>query len=233
MLRMRLSLLLVCPLALASAVSAQIYVDPQNGSDSTGDGSQSSPYQTLTFAVPQAPSSSGEIVLFNGSGGAAVASEATGENFPITISKELTIRGEKLGAALIESTSASASPEIFSFVGGNDPNLSYYLELTRGTRALSPSMRARVASFLRTNAARVHRTRLEALPRAHPSCRASSGRLLAAWWPHPPSGRLVAPPAFWPLGSPTMACRAQVQCCLDIALSDAWPDGRWRCFCLC
>lgn len=69
--------------------AASIYVDATNGSDTTGDGSQSAPYRTITYATNKA--SSGSIIqLLPGT-----YSEASGETFPLQLKAGQILRGDE------------------------------------------------------------------------------------------------------------------------------------------
>ncbi len=78
------------PTQLASEQSI-IYVDPQTGNDTKGDGSQQSPFKTITQAL--------KIAQFNTTIDLASGtySEATGETFPLIIEKPVTIKGSAGG----------------------------------------------------------------------------------------------------------------------------------------
>lgn len=64
-----------------------IHVSPQAGSDSSGDGSQFRPYQTIAYALSAAPTNA--IVLL----APGEYSEASGERFPIRLRSGITVQG--------------------------------------------------------------------------------------------------------------------------------------------
>lgn len=66
-----------------------IFVDASNGNDAGGNGSRTSPYRTITFAISRAPSGS-LIQLLPGT-----YSEASGEVFPIEIPSGMVVRGDE------------------------------------------------------------------------------------------------------------------------------------------
>jgi len=77
---------------------SSIYVDPTIGSDSTGNGSASKPYKTLTKAVVVLGSAKippGSSVTIYLSGGDYTASN--GEKFPIVVPTSVTISGANFG----------------------------------------------------------------------------------------------------------------------------------------
>ena len=85
------------PVTPTVAPLPQIYVDPVKGSDSSGNGSQSKPYKTLTkaiavFVAAKAVTSQFVINLDPGS-----YTAANGEIFPIVIPKTVTIKGTNYG----------------------------------------------------------------------------------------------------------------------------------------
>ncbi len=84
------------PPTIAPLVS--LYVDPAHGSDSTGNGSQTAPYKTLTKAMQVLGSakviSTSGVTVFLASG-AYVA--ANGEQFPIVVPKTVAIDGTGFG----------------------------------------------------------------------------------------------------------------------------------------
>jgi len=78
---------------------SSIYVDAHTGSDTSGNGSQTTPYKTLTKAVnllatSKSLSPSG-VTIFVSSGD---YNAANGERFPIVIPKSVTISGTNYGA---------------------------------------------------------------------------------------------------------------------------------------
>lgn len=69
-----------------------VHVNPQAGSDTSGDGSQLRPYQTITHALRLAPVNS-IVLLAPGN-----YSEASGEQFPIQLRPGVTVQGSPNGA---------------------------------------------------------------------------------------------------------------------------------------
>jgi parallel beta-helix repeat protein len=104
--------------------AATIYVDATNGSDTTGDGSQSAPYRTITYATGKA--SAGTIIqLFPGT-----YSEASGETFPIQLKAGQILRGDEstLGEGyLIVGGGTYISPTVarqnVTMLAGNDAQI--------------------------------------------------------------------------------------------------------------
>ncbi|TAH39616.1 MAG: DUF1565 domain-containing protein [Planctomycetota bacterium] len=83
-----LILALSCLLLAAAPLAAQntIFVDPVNGSDVTGDGSASNPYQSLTHALSTNPLPGTTVELRSG------PYNSTHETFPITLRDRISIR---------------------------------------------------------------------------------------------------------------------------------------------
>jgi len=93
------------PVTPTIAPLSSIYVDPTTGSDTSGNGSSTSPYKTLTKAVTVLTSSkvlspSGVTIYL--SNGDYVA--ANGEKFPIVIPTGVTINGTNYGAGPTSGT---------------------------------------------------------------------------------------------------------------------------------
>ena len=85
---------------------ATVYVNPSTGNDQ-GDGSQSSPYKTLTAACAKVESGT-FIQLETGT-----YNSATGEQFPIMIPSGVTVVGNESGTGsgiLIEGSGRHSSP---------------------------------------------------------------------------------------------------------------------------
>jgi Protein of unknown function (DUF1565) len=86
------------PITPTLAPISQLYVDPHTGSDSSGNGSQTKPYKTLTKAVAvvtAAKSLSPNGVTIFLSNGEYVA--RNGEVFPIVLPRDVTITGTNYG----------------------------------------------------------------------------------------------------------------------------------------
>lgn len=64
-----------------------IHIDPKNGNDKNGKGSQASPFKTITQALMIAKPKS--LILLND----GVYNQQSGENFPLVIQNEVTIKG--------------------------------------------------------------------------------------------------------------------------------------------
>lgn len=89
---------------------ASIYVDPNTGNDTVGNGSQTKPYRTLTkaiFVLAHATMISPSGVTIFLSSGDYVA--ANGEKFPIVIPKSVSLSGSSYGAG----------PTTGSFINGH------------------------------------------------------------------------------------------------------------------
>ena len=85
-------------LAIAAPVIAQsqvqtiqniIYVNPQTGSDRPDQGSNTTPFKTITYAISRAQS--GQIIQIAD----GTYSSATGEQFPMRLRSDLTLRGHE------------------------------------------------------------------------------------------------------------------------------------------
>jgi Protein of unknown function (DUF1565) len=86
------------PITPTLAPLSQLYVDPSTGSDTSGNGSQTKPYKTLTKAVSVlagAKSVSPNGVTIFLSGGQYVT--RNGEVFPIVLPRDVTITGSNYG----------------------------------------------------------------------------------------------------------------------------------------
>ncbi len=105
----------------SSADAAIIYSNSVTGDDSTGDGSQNSPYKTFHKAYTAA--SSGDTINLTGTFTWTDAGE-TGDSSTsasgYTISKNLTITGQTATSTIIQAHSASSTADrrVFS-VGGS------------------------------------------------------------------------------------------------------------------
>jgi hypothetical protein len=86
------------PIVPTLAPLASIYVDPINGSDTSGSGSASNPYKTMTKAVAVLTAAKsiaqGGVTIFLASGN---YDAANGEKFPIVVSRSVTITGTNYG----------------------------------------------------------------------------------------------------------------------------------------
>ena len=91
---------------------SSIYVDPNTGSDSTGNGSIQKPYKTMTKAVDTLASSKalspGGVTIYLSSGD---YNAAKGEKFPIVIPTSVTIDGTSYGRGLRNGTFIDGSGE--------------------------------------------------------------------------------------------------------------------------
>jgi len=106
----KLSLFLLISIMLISCKSlfaADYYVDANIGSDTTGDGSSGNPWKTITFALTQVGGSASDPEVINIAAG--IYDLALGENFPITISSYISLKGESRDATVLDATGASAS----------------------------------------------------------------------------------------------------------------------------
>lgn len=83
---------------LPTARAADLYVDPVAGHDVLGDGSTSSPWKTLTYAVASLPPGANVVHLLPGQ-----LSPATGETFPIGVpaADDLEIRGSGVATSFL------------------------------------------------------------------------------------------------------------------------------------
>lgn len=116
---------------------SSIYVDPTTGSDSSGNGTQTKPYRTLTKAVDVLATSkslSPNGVTINLSNGDYTA--ANGEKFPIVVPKSVSIMGTNFGTGARNGTfiDGSGQDTIFEELV-HAPERSAYtaLEIASGT----------------------------------------------------------------------------------------------------
>lgn len=96
---------------------ADYYVDSSNGSDVTGDGSEASPWKTMTHSIANMFGT--PLVLHVAPG---VYSVASGESFPITMKSGISIRGSGDGLTIVEGI---LSAPVFHF-----PKTAIFNELT-------------------------------------------------------------------------------------------------------
>ena len=75
-------------LAGGIAPAADFYVDAIHGSDTSGNGSAASPWQTITFALQQGPSAGDTLHVLPGT-----YDTALGETFPLNLPAGLTVEG--------------------------------------------------------------------------------------------------------------------------------------------
>ncbi|MDA0949018.1 MAG: DUF1565 domain-containing protein, partial [Planctomycetota bacterium] len=94
----------------SSALAADLHVDPVNGVDAVGGGSQAQPYRTIGFASLQ--SVAGDVlVLRPGTYGLG-----SGESFPITLKAGTTLQGASSATTIISAAGAGAAAEMTLFV---------------------------------------------------------------------------------------------------------------------
>ncbi len=87
------SLAIVAPVIAQSSQNIQniIYINPQTGSDRPNQGSNIAPFKTITYAISRVRSEQSTIIqLANGT-----YSSATGEQFPIKLRPNMTLRGNE------------------------------------------------------------------------------------------------------------------------------------------
>jgi hypothetical protein len=93
------------PVTPTVAPLSTIYVDPTTGSDTTGNGSSTKPYKTLTKAVTVLASSKSlspsGVTIYLSSGNYVAAN---GEKFPIVIPTNVTITGSNFGTGIATGT---------------------------------------------------------------------------------------------------------------------------------
>jgi len=81
-------------------VSTLYYVDGENGDDTTGDGSQSAPWHTITYALGQITGADVEIRIASG-----IYDQALGETFPIQLSPGVRLVGAGKDTTIISGQS--------------------------------------------------------------------------------------------------------------------------------
>ncbi len=101
----------------AAGGSGTVFVDANSGSDSTGDGSASNPWKSISYATAQ----SGVTAVQAASG---TYDEANGESFPITLpsGRSYSLVGPSDGSAVVTHTTATGSPYVFYATMGGGPN---------------------------------------------------------------------------------------------------------------
>lgn len=112
------------------ALPSDFYVDPLNGSNSLGSGTQQSPYQTISFVAGSIAASSDTIVLLPGT-----YSSATGESFPIDLTfQSIEVRGE--GPCLPHIVGPAGSPYSPVFRNRSDSATFRDLRITTGGQGI-------------------------------------------------------------------------------------------------
>lgn len=108
--------------AQSPTLQTLLFVDSQNGNDTTGNGYQGTPFRSITRALQAAPASGNTTILL----APGTYSTASGETFPIQLKAGVTIQGDpntKGQGILIQGGGATANGESFAFVGATNATL--------------------------------------------------------------------------------------------------------------
>jgi len=97
---------------IGTACESGVFVDPVSGSDTTGNGSNASPYKTIGFAITHAVP--GLPILLKATG---IYSAGSTETFPISVPAGITIQGLGASPANCRIVGGAADSTVFDIAG--------------------------------------------------------------------------------------------------------------------